>query len=53
LLLIPFFGYQHVQEMSEHLRANQEQALLIRAKMVAATLHERPELFNISMPSDP
>ncbi|VAW85281.1 hypothetical protein MNBD_GAMMA16-125 [hydrothermal vent metagenome] len=48
LLLIPFFGYQHVQEMSEHLRANQEQALLTRAKMVAATLHERPELFNIS-----
>ncbi len=51
LLLIPFFGYQHVQDMSEHLRANQEHALLARAKMVAATLHERPELFNISPPS--
>lgn len=51
LLLIPFFGYQHVQDMTEHLRADQERTLLTRAKMVAATLHERPELFNISTPS--
>lgn len=51
LLLIPFFGYQQIQKMSEYLRDNQEQALLTRAQMVAATLHERPELFTISTSS--
>lgn len=48
LLVIPMIGYQYVQKMHQHLRQDQETALLERARMVAALLHERPALFSVS-----
>lgn len=45
LLIIPWIGSKYIQEMDAYLRHGQEQALLDRAQIVAALLHERPEFF--------
>ncbi len=46
LLIIPWIGYQYIQEMQSYLQQNMESDLLAKVKLVAASLHERPELFN-------
>lgn len=45
LLVIPAIGYRYVQEMDAYLRDAQEEQLLSRARIVAATLRERTALF--------
>jgi two-component system sensor histidine kinase ChvG len=46
LLILPWLGYQYLQEMENFLRQGQEQTLLGTTQAVATALHERPELFN-------
>lgn len=46
LLILPWFGYQYLQEMENFLRQGQEQTLIGTTQAVATALHERPELFN-------
>jgi len=45
LLIIPWIGYQYIQEMQGYLHQNMESGLLSKVKLVAASLHERPVLF--------
>ena len=45
LLIIPWIGYQYIQEMQGYLHQNMESELLSKVKLVAASLHERPTLF--------
>ena len=45
LFVIPWLGYRYVVDMNAYLLNNQSQALLDRARVVAAVLHERNELF--------
>ncbi len=45
LLIIPWLGYQYVQEMQHYLHSNMEKNLLAKVKLIAAALNERPELF--------
>lgn len=45
LLIIPWIGYQYIQEMQGYLHKNMESDLLSKVKLVAASLHERPALF--------
>lgn len=45
LLIIPWIGYQYIQEMQGYLHQNMESDLLSKVKLVAASLHERPTLF--------
>ena len=45
LLIIPWIGYQYIQEMQSYLQKNMEDDLLAKVKLVAASLHERPSLF--------
>jgi dedicated sortase system histidine kinase len=45
LLLIPFIGFRFVQEMDRYLREGQEQVLVSAAKLLSATLSDRPQLF--------
>ncbi len=45
LLIIPWLGYRYIQDMSDYLRDNREQALLERARIIAAALHDREHLF--------
>jgi two-component system sensor histidine kinase ChvG len=45
LIIIPFIGYQYIQEMEAYLRNGQEEALLDRARIIASMLHEKPHLF--------
>lgn len=45
LLIIPWIGYQYIQEMQGYLYQNMESDLLSKVKLVAASLHERPALF--------
>jgi len=46
LLILPWLGYQYLQEMENFLRQGQEQTLIGTTQAVATALHERPELFN-------
>jgi len=45
LLIIPWVGYQYINEMEQYLRERQESQLLDRARIVAAILSDQPELF--------
>lgn len=45
LLIIPWIGYQYIQEMQLYLKQNMESDMLSKIKLVAASLHERPRLF--------
>ncbi|MEO8101450.1 MAG: ATP-binding protein [Betaproteobacteria bacterium] len=46
LLLIPFIGFRFIQEMDGYLREGQEQVLVSAAKLLSATLSDRPQLFS-------
>lgn len=46
LLIIPWMGYQYVQEIRGFLVRSQQDAQLLAANGVATVLNERPELFN-------
>ena len=46
LLVIPWIGYQYIQEMQSYLHKNMESELQSKVKLIAASLHERPALFN-------
>ena len=48
LLVIPWLGYRYILEMEEYLRLGQEQVVLGTARAIAASLSERPELFDES-----
>ena len=45
LLIIPWVGYQYINEMEEYLRDRQEMQLLERARVVASLLGDQPGLF--------
>ncbi len=45
LLIIPWVGYQYINEMEDYLRHRQEIQLLDRARMVASLLADQPGLF--------
>ena len=53
LLIIPWMGYQYVQEMQRYLYSNMESTLLAKVKLVAASLHDRPEIFKSKLLSTP
>ncbi len=46
LLLIPWIGYQSIQNIENDLRAEQENQLLNRAKLVSVVLEEQANLFS-------
>ncbi len=46
LLVIPWMGYQYVQEMKQFLVQGQKNALLLTANGIATLLNNRSELFN-------
>ena len=46
LLVIPWMGYQYVQEIKQFLVQGQKNALLLTANGIATLLNERAELFN-------
>ena len=46
LLIIPWVGYQYVNEMELYLQNRQEQQLLDRARIVASLLADQPDLFS-------
>ena len=52
LLIIPWIGYQYIQEMQSYLHQNMESDLLSKVKLVAASMHERPALFKHSFSTD-
>ena len=45
LLIIPWVGYQYINEMEDYLRDRQELQLLERARVVASLLGDQPGLF--------
>lgn len=45
LLLIPLIGYRFLQEMDRYLREGQQQVLSSAARLLSATLSDRPQLF--------
>ncbi|MGD8570532.1 MAG: proteobacterial dedicated sortase system histidine kinase [Gammaproteobacteria bacterium] len=45
LLIIPWVGYQYINEMEDYLRNRQELQLLERARVVASLLADQPDLF--------
>lgn len=47
LLTIPLIGFRFIQEMDGYLRAGQQQVLVSAARMLAATLSDRPQLFRM------
>jgi dedicated sortase system histidine kinase len=47
-LVIPFLGYEYVRELERFLRDAQEQALAGTAQALAAALHDRPRLFDLT-----
>jgi len=51
LLIIPWVGYQYVNEMELYLQNRQEQQLLDRARMVASLLIDQPDLFDTTATS--
>ena len=52
LLIIPWIGYQYIQEMQSYLHQNMESDLLSKVKLVAASMHERPALFKHNFATD-
>ena len=46
LLLIPLIGYRFLQEMDRYLREGQQQVLTSAARLLSATLSDRPQLFS-------
>lgn len=46
LLLLPWFGYQYIQEMEATLQRGQEQMVANTAQALALTLNDKPRLFN-------
>ena len=48
LMAIPFIGFRFIQEMDGYLRTGQEQVLVSAAKLLSATLSDRPQLFRRS-----
>jgi len=46
LLIIPWVGYQYVNEMEDYLQVRQEQGLLERARVISSLLADNPELFS-------
>ncbi|HEY5604401.1 MAG TPA: proteobacterial dedicated sortase system histidine kinase [Gammaproteobacteria bacterium] len=53
LLIIPWVGYQYINEMEDYLRNRQESQLLDRARVVASLLSEQPGLFTTTAASTP
>ena len=49
LLIIPWVGYEYVNEMEEYLQIRQEQRLLERARILASLLADKPELFSTKL----
>ena len=47
-LVMPFLGYEYVREIERFLRDAQEQALAGTAHALAAALHDRPRLFDLT-----
>jgi len=47
LLVLPWVGYQYVQELERFMLDAQKQALLATARAVATALHERPQLMRL------
>ncbi|MBL8520166.1 MAG: hypothetical protein JNK75_05790 [Betaproteobacteria bacterium] len=45
LLLVPLVGYRFVQEMERYLRDGHREVLISAAKLLSATLSDRPQLF--------
>ncbi len=45
LLLIPLIGYRFLQEMDRYLREGHQQVLTSAARLLSATLSDRPQLF--------
>ncbi|WP_455206570.1 proteobacterial dedicated sortase system histidine kinase [Kaarinaea lacus] len=45
LLIIPWVGYQYINEMEDYLRSRQELQLLDRARVVSSLLADQPGLF--------
>lgn len=50
LLLVPVIGLRFVQQMDTYLRNGQQQVLANSAKLLAATLSNRPQLFASGLP---
>jgi len=46
LLVIPFVGYQYIQEMEKYLRSEQEKSLLENARVIAAVFQSYPNIFS-------
>jgi dedicated sortase system histidine kinase len=53
LLLIPLIGFRFIQEMDRYLRDGQQQVLASTARLLSATLSDRPQLFRAASASDP
>lgn len=49
LLIIPWVGYEYINEMEEYLQNRQEQRLLDRARLIASLLADNPELFSTKL----
>jgi len=47
-LVMPFLGYEYVRELERFLRDAQEQTLAGTAQALAAALHDRPRLFDMT-----
>ena len=52
LLLIPLIGYRFLQEMDRYLREGQQQVLTSAARLLSATLSDRPQLFVLNGAAD-
>ncbi len=52
LLLIPLIGYRFLQEMDRYLREGQQQVLTGAARLLSATLSDRPQLFVLNGAAD-
>ncbi len=52
LLLIPLIGFQFIQQMDGFLRTGQEQVLVSAARLLSATLSDRPRLFQAGSGAD-
>ncbi len=52
LLAIPVIGFRFVQQMDGYLREGQQQVLANSARLLAATLSNRPQLFPSDLPAD-
>lgn len=52
LLSIPLIGFRFIQEMDGYLREGQQQVLNSTARLLSATLSDRPQLFRVSGAED-